>query len=197
MVLTRRGGPEVLKVQEKELRAPEKKEVQIAIEACGVGRTDIAMRYGYYPFAPKIPFVPGYEIVGIVSAIGPEVTKFRPGDNVAALTVYGGYSEFICLSEDELISVPQTVSPEKAVAVILNYCTAHQIMSRVTKVKSGDSVLVTGASGGVGSAIIDLGKLSGLKLYGLASKQKHNELIKQSRNNFHIFKAPSINKSLI
>src|SRR5210317_1330580 len=94
VVLTRRGGPEVLQIQEHELRAPGKNQLQIKVLACGVGRTDIAMRYGYYPFAPKIPFVPGYEIVGMVTEVGSAVNQFKIGDTVAALKVYGGYSEY-------------------------------------------------------------------------------------------------------
>jgi len=173
VVLTRRGGPEVLQIQEKVLRAPETSELQIKVLACGVGRTDVAMRYGYYPFAPKIPFVPGYEIVGVVTAVGSAVNHFNIGDKVAALTVYGGYAEYINLEEENLVAVPEIISPDEAVAVILNYCTAFQILHRVLRVKKGDKVLITGASGGVGSALLDLGKLAGLKMYGTASINKH------------------------
>jgi len=168
----------VLEIQEQELRAPEIREVQIKVLTCGVGRTDVTMRYGYYPFAPKIPFVPGYEIVGVVTAVGSKVNQFKIGDKVAALTVYGGYSEYIYLEEENLVSVPENVSPDEAVAVILNYCTAFQILHRVLRVKKEDKVLITGASGGVGSALIDLGNLAGLKMYGTASIEKHT-LIKE------------------
>jgi NADPH:quinone reductase-like Zn-dependent oxidoreductase len=176
VVLTRRGGPEVLQVQEQVLRAPEISQLQIKVLACGVGRTDVAMRYGYYPFAPKIPFVPGYEIVGVVTAVGSAVNQFKIGDTVAALTVYGGYSEYIYLEEENLVAVPENVSPDEAVAVILNYCTAFQILHRVLKVKKGDKVLITGASGGVGSALLDLGNIAGLLMYGTASINKHSFL---------------------
>ena len=171
VVLTKRGGPEVLQIQEKLLRAPKKDELQIKVLACGVGRTDVAMRYGYYPFAPKIPFVPGYEIVGEISAVGSTLSRFKIGDKVAALTVFGGYSEYVYLKEDNLVPVPNNVSLDKAAAIILNYCTAYQILYRVLQVKKEDKVLITGANGGVGSALIDLGKLSGLKLYGTASSE--------------------------
>ena len=177
VVLTRRGGPEVLQIQEQVLRAPEISELQIKVLACGVGRTDIAMRYGYYPFAPKIPFVPGYEIVGVVTAIGSAVNQFKIGDTVAALTVYGGYSEYIYLEEEHLVAVPECVSSDEAVAVILNYCTAFQILHRVLRVKEGDKVLIIGAAGGVGSALLDLGKLARLIMYGTASIDKHTLLV--------------------
>lgn len=173
VVLTQRGGPDVLQVQEQALRAPQAKEVQIKVIACGVGRTDVAMRHGYYPYAPKIPFVPGYEIVGEVSAVGLAVSSFKKGDIVAALTVYGGYSEYIFLEEEHLVPVPEHVRPDEAVALILNYCTAYQVLHRVLEVKKGDTILITGASGGVGSALVDLGKVAGLKMYGTVSKEKH------------------------
>lgn len=177
VVLTKRGGPEVLEVQEKTLRPPNPNEVQIKILSCGVGRTDIAMRRGYYPYAPKLPFVPGYEIVGEVTAVGSIADRFEIGDTVTALTIFGGYSEYIYLPEDSLVSVPENVRPDEAVALILNYCTAYQMLHRVLDVKKGDKVLIIGASGGVGSALLDLGNLKGLKLYGTASLEKR-DLIK-------------------
>lgn len=173
VVLTQRGGPEVLKIQSSSIRNPENQEVQIRVLACGVGRTDVAMRYGYYPFAPKIPFVPGYEIVGEVEAIGPDVNDFQIGDRVAALTVYGGYSEKIYLHQEHLVNVPDGIQADKAVAVILNYTTAYQILTRVAGVKPGNCILIIGASGGVGTALLDLGRMMGLTMYGTASPSKH------------------------
>jgi NADPH:quinone reductase-like Zn-dependent oxidoreductase len=189
VVLTRRGGPEVLQIQEKVLRAPEERELQIKVLACGVGRTDISMRYGYYPFAPKIPFVPGYEIVGMVTAVGSAVNNFKIGDRVAALTVYGGYSEYIYLEEESLVAVPKNVSPDEAVAVVLNYCTAYQILHRVLRVEKYDKVLIIGASGGVGTAILDLGKHAGLNMYGTASIEKHSLIKEQDAIPFN-YKSP-------
>ncbi|OJJ21106.1 hypothetical protein BKI52_11085 [marine bacterium AO1-C] len=178
VILTERGGPEVLKVIENEMVSPKGSEVLIKVLACGVGRTDIAMRYGYYPFAPKMPFVPGYEIVGVVEAVGTKVTQFQIGDRVAALTVYGGYSEYISLEQQHLVKVPPSVKPDEAVALVLNYVTAYQMLKRVAKVQAGNKVLVTGASGGVGTALLDLARLEGLKVYALASKHKHEAIEK-------------------
>src|SRR5919106_5364797 len=95
VIITKKGGPEVLKVIENDLRSPLAGEARVKIIATGVGRTDIVMRYGYYPFAPKIPFAPGYEIIGIVDMIGEDISSVSIGDRVAALTVYGGYAEYI------------------------------------------------------------------------------------------------------
>ncbi len=176
--LQAKGGPEQLVLTTKKLLAPKPDEVQIKVLACGVGRTDIAMRRGYYPFAPKIPFVPGYEIIGRVTAVGKHVSEFEINDRVAALTVYGGYSEYITLKQKHLVKVPNNLNPGEAVALILNYITAYQMMKRTANATVGDTVFISGASGGVGTALMDLGKLFGLKMYGTASGAKHH-LLKQ------------------
>ena len=178
VLLTKRGGPEVLQVVEYELRPPQDEEARIKVMACGVGLTDVTMRYSYYPLAPNIPFVPGYEIVGTVEAVGTKVTKVKPGDLVGALTIYGGYSEYLYLNQDHLVHVPRSLDPGEAVALILNYTTAYQALKRRAKVKRGDRIVVTGASGGVGTALLDLGKLDELTMYGTASVQKH-DLVKR------------------
>jgi NADPH:quinone reductase-like Zn-dependent oxidoreductase len=178
VVLTKRGSSEVLKIAEREHRNPSANQVKIKILACGIGRTDIAMRYGYYPFAPKIPFVPGYEIVGRIESVGSGVSEFIEGDIVAALTVYGGYSEYIYLEHQHLVKVPEGLDLAAVAALILNYTTAYQILKRVSNVKAGERVLINGASGGVGTALLDLGRLEGLMMYGTASANKH-DLIKK------------------
>ena len=175
IIISKKGGPEVLKVVEKELVAPVNDEVLIKIQACVVGGTDIIMRHYNFPGTPKIPFVPGYEIVGIVHETGP-LSTFKIGDRVGALTTYGGYSEYITLKPEHLVRVPKSVDAAEAAVIILNYTTAYQMLTRVAKVKAGDKVLITGASGGVGSALLDLGKMYNLELYGTASYQKHEFL---------------------
>jgi len=173
VVLTKKGPPEVLQIIEKDLRPPQAGEALIRVLATGVGRTDIVMRYGYYPFAPKTPFVPGYEIVGVVEAVGENVTRVEVGDRVAALTVHGGYAEYIYLNKDDLVKVSEALDPSQAAALILNYGTAYQILHRLARVKSGDQILITGASGGVGTALLQLGKLANLTMYGTASEKKN------------------------
>ena len=177
VVLTKKGPPEVLQIIEKDLRPPQAGEALIRVLATGVGRTDIVMRYGYYPFAPKTPFVPGYEIVGVVEAVGENVTRVEVGDRVAALTVHGGYAEYIYLNKDDLVKVSEALDPSQAAALILNYGTAYQILHRLARVKSGDQILITGASGGVGTALLQLGKLANLTMYGTASEKKQHMLV--------------------
>jgi NADPH:quinone reductase-like Zn-dependent oxidoreductase len=173
VLATQRGGPEVLKVVENELRAPAAGEARIKVLATGVGRTDINYRYGYSPFSPKTPFVPGYEITGVVEAVGAGVTRVVVGQRVAALTGHGGYTETIYLGQEHLVPVSPTLDPAEVAVLVLNYVSAWQMLHRVAKVKAGDKVLLIGASGGVGTALLQLGKLAGLKMYGTASPEKH------------------------
>ncbi len=176
VIISKKGGPEVLQVLENVIVNPNPDEVLIKVQACAVGGTDIAMRYYNYPGVPKKPFVPGYEIVGTVYKNGSNISVPKVGERVAALTTFGGYSEFIRLKAEDLINIPKSVDVAEAAAVILNYTTAYQMMKRVAKVKKGDKVLITGASGGVGSALLDLGKMFELELYGTASGIKHESL---------------------
>jgi len=176
VIVTQKGSPEVLKVVENDLRAPLTGEARIKILATSVGRTDIGYRKGDLSFAPKIPFVPGYEILGGVDAVGEGVTNVAVGDRVAALIGHGGYSEYVYLGKEHLVQVPATLDPAEAVTLILNYTSAYQMLHRTAKVKAGDKVLIIGASGGVGTALLQLGKLAGLSMYGTASPSKHNIL---------------------
>lgn len=176
VIVTKRGGPEVLKVIEHDLRAPAAGEVRIRVLATPVCAPDVTARYGQTPIRPKIPFVPGYAIIGVVDAIGNGVTKAAVGDRVGALTVFGGYSEYIYLRQDTLFPVPVTLDPAEAVTLILNYIVAYQTLHRSAKVKAGDTVLIIGASGGVGTALLQLGQLAQLSMYGLASTSKHHVL---------------------
>jgi NADPH:quinone reductase-like Zn-dependent oxidoreductase len=173
IVVAKRGGPEVLQIVENELREPLPTEVRVKVLATSVGRTDINYRHGDSPLSPKVPFVPGYEIMGVVDALGGSIHGFSVGDRVAALTGQGGYTEMIYLAQEHLVPVPPALAPADVVLMVLNYMTAFQMLHRVAKVKAGDRILVIGASGGVGTALLQLGKLAGLKMYGTASASKH------------------------
>jgi len=176
IVVTRRGGLNALQVVEKDLRSPVPGEVRIRILATPVCQDDVAVRRGNRPFLAKPPFVPGYSILGEADAVGEGVTNVGPGDRVAALTQFGGHAEYIYLGEDQLVHVPATLHPAEAVVLILNYLVAYQVMHKVVQVKPGDKVLIVGASGGVGTAFLQLGKLANLTMYGIASRSKHGVL---------------------
>ena len=173
VMLTKKGGPEVLKLVELPLEPPGPGQLRVRIQAAGVGATDVIMLEGNYPFAPKIPFVPGYEAVGVVDAIGAGVAGFDLGQRVAALTVYGGFAEYLVRESEHFVPVPDGVSDRDAAAVILNFVTAWQMIHRVAKAQSGQTALVTGAGGGVGVAALQLLRLAGVKTYGAASEGKH------------------------
>jgi NADPH:quinone reductase-like Zn-dependent oxidoreductase len=173
VIVTRRGGPEAMQIVENDLRAPSAGEVRIKVLVAPVCQDDIAARVGNRPFLPKIPFVPGYSTLGVVDAIGEGVTQVAVGDRVVALLQYGGYAEYTYWDADQLAHVPATLDPAEAAVLVLNYLVAYQILYRVAQVKVGDKALIIGASGGVGTAFLQLGKLAGLKMYGLASPGKH------------------------
>jgi NADPH:quinone reductase-like Zn-dependent oxidoreductase len=178
-MLTGKGGPkamDVLEVMDLPIPAPGPGQVRVRVRAAGVGSTDLMVLAGSYLFAPKIPFVPGYEIAGVVDAVGPGVDGLRVGQRVAALTVYGGFGEVLVRDAADFLPIPDEVSDRDAAAVILNYVTAYQAIHRVGKAKAGETALVTGAAGGVGTAAVQLLRLAGVKVYGAASAGKHGTL---------------------
>ncbi|MCA9934264.1 MAG: zinc-binding dehydrogenase [Ardenticatenaceae bacterium] len=177
VVATKRGGPDALQIIENELRPPAAGEVRVKIQAVPVCQDDVAVRVGKRPFLPKLPFTPGYSILGLVDAVGEGVTGFAVGDRVAALTSFGGYAEMIYWPADKLVHIPASLDAAETVTLILNYLVAYQILHRVAQVKTGDKVLIIGASGGVGTAFLQLGQLAGLRMFGLASPGKHQTLM--------------------
>jgi NADPH:quinone reductase-like Zn-dependent oxidoreductase len=144
------------------------------VRACGLGATDLMVLGGNYRFAPKLPIVGGYEIAGEVEAIGDGVSGFHVGQRVAALTVHGGFAEKITREARHFVLVPDGVSYVEAASLVLNYVTAWQMIHRVARLEAGATVLVTGAGGGVGTALLQLLKLAGVKTYGAASRGKHD-----------------------
>lgn len=177
VIVTHRGGPEALQVRENNLDPPGPGKVRIKVLAAPVSLPDVEARYGRSPFRLKPPFVPGYAIVGEVDAVGEGVTKARSGERVAALTVTGGYSEYSYLNQDQLIPVPEHLDPVEVAPLILNYIVAYQTLHRSARVKKHDRVLIIGASGGIGTAYLQLGNVDDLKMYGIASKNKHQVLL--------------------
>ncbi len=174
VVVSWKGPPEVLQVVEEELVEPAAGEVRVRIFATGIAFADVAARKGVYPTAPRIPFAPGYDIVGVVDRVGGGVSSLSEGQIVAALLPhFGGYAEFANVPEQLLVPVSDGLDPAEAVSIILNYLTAHRMLHRSAQVKRGERILVHGAAGGVGTALLQLGKEAGLEMYGTASQGKH------------------------
>jgi NADPH2:quinone reductase len=129
------------------------------------------MREGVHAETPPLPFTPGWDLVGVVDRPGDGVSELEPGQIVAALPVSGAYAEFVCLPPRELVPVPSGPDPAEAVSLVLNYITAYQMLHRSAEVRPGQRVLIHGAAGGVGSALLQLGRLAGLQMYGTCSSR--------------------------
>jgi NADPH:quinone reductase-like Zn-dependent oxidoreductase len=169
VIVTHYGGPDALHVLEEECPEPKAGEVRVRVLAAGVSLPDLMMREGVHPETPPLPFTPGWDLVGVVDRLGDRVSGIEPGEIVAALPIYGAYAEFVCLRQTELVPVPSGLDAAEAVSLILNYVTAYQMLHRSAKVTANQRVLIHGAAGGVGTALLQLGRLAGLQMYGTCS----------------------------
>ena len=169
IVVTHYGGPDALQALEEERPEPKRGEVRVRVLAAGVSLPDVMAREGVHPETPPVPFTPGWDLVGAVDKLGDGVSGIEPGRMVAAMPISGAYAEYVCLPQRELVPVPPGLDAAEAVSLILNYITAYQMMHRSAKVKPGQSVLIHGAAGGVGTALLQLGRLAGLRMYGTCS----------------------------
>jgi NADPH2:quinone reductase len=175
IVISKFGAPEVLqKVTEKELPIPQKGQVRVKVLTTSASFTDTLIRRGIYPAVrKKPPFSPGYDLIGVVDSLGEGVQNLSVGQKVADLTVIGAYTEYICLDANSVVPVPDDLDNAEALSMILSYLTAYQLLYRCIKAKSGDTILIHACSGVVGSALMQLGKLLNLRMYGTASESKH------------------------
>jgi len=171
VIVAHYGGPDGLRVIEEECPEPKSDEVRVKTLAAGVSMPDIMAREGIHPETPRVPYTPGWDLVGVVDRVGNGVSGIQTGQIVAALPIHGAYAEFICLPQREFVPVPPGLDAAEAVSLILNYITAYQMLHRSAKVKAGQRVLIHGATGGVGSALLQLGGLAGLQMYGTCSSR--------------------------
>jgi NADPH2:quinone reductase len=128
-------------------------------------------REGIHPETPRVPFTPGWDLVGVVDRVGAGVSGVAPGQTVAAMPISGAYAELVCLRHEELVPVPSGLDAAEAVSLVLNYITAYQMMHRTARITPGQRVLIHGAAGGVGTALLQLGRLAGLEMYGTCSSR--------------------------
>jgi NADPH2:quinone reductase len=171
IIVTHYGGPDALQVLEEECPEPKDSEVRVSVLAAGVSLPDLMAREGIHPETPRVPFTPGWDLVGIVDRLGDGVSGFEPGQRVAAMPISGAYAEFVCLPQRELVPVPSGLDAAETVSLVLNYVTAYQMLHRSAQVRPGQRVLIHGAAGGVGSALLQLGRLVGLEMYGTCSSR--------------------------
>jgi NADPH2:quinone reductase len=163
-----------LELVEEDVPNPRPGKVRLKMLAAGVSFPDVMMREGIHPEARKPPFTPGWDVVGVVDALGEGVKDVPLGTTVAAMPIVGCYAEYLCLPETELVRVPPQLDPAEAVCLILNYVTAYQMLHRSAQAKPGETALIHGAAGGVGTALLQLAKLHGVKTFGTASTKKLN-----------------------
>ena len=176
VVMPHEGGPEVLRVGRRERPVPAPGEAVVRVEAAGVSFAEVQMLKGRYFDQPKFPFVPGYDAVGIVEGVGEGVDGGLVGRRVAALTQTGAWADRVALDAQKLAPVPEGLGPAEAVAAVTNGVTAWQMLHRATSVRPGQTVVVHGASGGVGTLLVQLARLAGAEVIGTASARKHDQV---------------------
>jgi NADPH2:quinone reductase len=167
-------APSGLKVQVRDLPAPGEGEVVLRMDATGVSFAEQQMRLGKYYDQPSFPFVPGYDVVGTVVAVGPGVDPALRSHRFAAITKVGGWASHLIVEAADLVPVPDDVEPAAAETVLVNGVTAWQMLHRTAKVQPGGTIVVLGANGGVGSTLVQLARHAGIKVIGTASARHHD-----------------------
>ena len=177
VVVDHYGGPEVVRVVEVDVPRPGRGEVRVRVLAAGVSFTDSQLRAGtYIPGGPKPPFTPGYELVGVVEELGPGCTRLHIGDRIGALTVWGADAEQVCLPEAGAVVVPHDLDAAEVLALVFTYMTAYQVLHRTANARTGEAVLVHGAAGRVGTAMLELARVAGLRVFGTASARDREKV---------------------
>lgn len=176
IVTTGTGGVDVLKVQEKPDPKPRAGEIAIRVRAAGLNFADILSRQGLYPDSPPKPCVMGYEVSGVIEAVGEGVNSSFVGKSVAALTRFGGQSDRVVVKATQAFDKPESLTFEQAAAIPVNYLTAYALLVVMGSLHHGESVLIHNAGGGVGLAALDIAKKIGATTYGTASRSKHKFL---------------------
>jgi NADPH:quinone reductase-like Zn-dependent oxidoreductase len=176
IVTTATGDIDVLKVQQKPDPTLRDDQVLIRVRAAGLNFADILSRQGLYPDSPPKPCVMGYEVAGVIEAVGKDVNSSFQGKSVAAMTRFGGQSDLVAVKANQIFEKPAKLTFEQAAAVPVNYLTAYALLVVMGSLHKGESVLIHNAGGGVGLAAIDIAKQIGAETYGTASPGKHKFL---------------------
>ena len=172
------GEPDVMKLEDVSLPQPTSTQVLVKVKAIGVNPVETYIRSGNYPSKPNLPYTPGKDASGVVEAIGEGVTKFKTGDRVyTADSITGTYAEFTLCEEKDLGRLPDNISFEQGAGIWTPYATAYRALFQKAKAAKGETVLIHGASGGVGIAAIQWAKNAGLTVIGTASSEEGKKLI--------------------
>ncbi len=176
VVITRHGGPEVLRVEDRPEPAVRPGEVRITVRAAGINFADLMARSGIYPDAPSPPCVVGYEVAGEVESVGEGTDSYSVGDRVLAGTRFGGYAELVSVPADQVLPLPDALGFEQGAAFPVNYATAYAALVIMGGLKSGERLLIHAAAGGVGIAATQVAKGIGAEIFGTASASKHDAI---------------------
>ena len=168
--------PEGLQIRTRALPAPGPGQAQVAVEATGVSFAEQQMRRGKYYNQPPFPFVPGYDLVGTVTAVGAGVAPTMIGRRYAAITKVGGWASDVLVDAADLVAVPDGIDPADAATLLINGVTAYRMLNRVAKARPGQTILVLGANGGVGNTVVQLARRGGIRVIGTASPRHHDAL---------------------
>ena len=168
--------PAGLEIRTRELAAPGKGQVVVRVEATGISMAEQSMRRGRYPGQPAFPFVPGYDLVGTVAATGPGVDASLVGTRVAVMTKTGGWATYAVVKAADLVVVPPELDPAEVETLVVNGVTAWQMLHRTARVAPGETVLVHGANGGVGTTLVQLAVHHGATVIGTAHPRHHEAL---------------------
>lgn len=179
------GAPEVMKLEEIPIQKIDANQVLVKVKAVGVNPVDTYVRSGVYPTVPNLPYTPGKDSAGIVEAVGENVTKVKVGDRVyTADSITGTYAEFCVCKENQVGNLPENISFEQGAGVFVPYATSYRALFQKAKAKLGETVLVHGASGGVGIATVQWAKNRGLNVIGTASSDAGKQLIQEQGADF-------------
>ena len=173
------GLPNTLEYKEIETPKPKEGEIQITVKACSVNFPDTLIIQGKYQFRPEFPFSPGSDVAGIVEQVGENVSHFKVGDEVVGFIPFGGFAEKAIVKAKDCFPKPKGMSMVNASAFLLVYGTSYHALKDRARLKEGETVLILGASGGVGLTALELSKLMGAKVIAAASSKEKLELCKQ------------------
>lgn len=179
------GAPEQMKLEEVSDLHPEKNQILVRVEAAGVNPVDTYIRAGQHSIKPQLPYTPGKDAAGIVEEIGADVENVKVGDRVyTADSISGTYAEFTLCEETQVHKLPENISFEQGAGVFVPYATSYRALFQKAEAKKNETVLIHGASGGVGIAAVQWAKNAGLKIIGTASSEEGKSLVKEQGANF-------------
>jgi len=177
VVIKQFGGVDQLQVNNFPIPEPNERQVRVKIEAASISTTDTIIRKGMFPpLSQKPPFVLGYDFVGKVDKLGKQVNDVSVGDRVGGISMSGGYATYICIDTDKTFTIPAEIEATEAATLTLFYMAAFQMLTHYKSLRSGDKVLIHAATGSVGNALLQLGKIKGLEMVGTGSKEKHHQI---------------------